>query len=377
MFASPIIERIHAAGHQLVLEFTGAGSHALASLHSVPGSSRTILEATDRYAPESLKELLGAMPEKSVDPSTAAAMAHHAYLRACRLGDETKPRLGLACTATIATDRTKRGDHRCSIAAQNQQSVTTYDLIITKGARDRAAEESLVSAILINSIAAFAGIDDLLPLDLLPNEKLIQETHPRPDPIESLWSGANKWVVIEPDGRRLPDHPINGLIYSGSFNPLHFGHESLAGAAQSFTNLPVTFELPAVNAEKESLNRAELERRLSQFMRSNTVAVSRAPLFTDKARLYPGCTFLVGFDTAARLIDPRFYGNSDSARDQALSEIASAHCRILVAGRLIGDTFKTLNDLMIPAHARQLFTNLPDFRADISASALRANQRPR
>jgi nicotinic acid mononucleotide adenylyltransferase len=374
MLASAIIARIHTSGKQIVLEFTGAGSTALAALHAEPGSSRTVLEATDRYASESMKELLGATPEKNVDPKVAAAMAQHAYLRACRLGDETRPSVGVSCTATIATDRTKRGHHRCCVATQSHLSITTYDLTITKGARDRAAEEQLVSTILINAIAESVGVNEQLPLNLLQNEILLRDTHAHPDPIDSLASGAAQYVVIEPDGQRLPNHPIQGVIYSGSFNPLHFGHEALAGAAQSATNLPITFELPIVNAEKKALSRSELERRLNQFMRSNRVAVSTTPLFAEKSRLYPNCTFLVGIDTAARLIDPRFYNHNESTRDAALATMLSHNCKVLVAGRLIDGLFKTLDDLTIPQSARELFTKLPDFRADISASALRAKQ---
>lgn len=29
-----------------------------------------------------------------------------------------------------------------------------------------------------------------------------------------------------------------------------------------------------------------------------------------QARLFPGCAFVVGADTAKRIIDPRYYGNS-------------------------------------------------------------------
>ncbi|HJZ48242.1 MAG TPA: hypothetical protein VKE41_13780, partial [Roseiflexaceae bacterium] len=60
------IKQIHASAHKLVLEFAGAGSLALFQLHSVAGSSRIILEATDRYASTSLAELLGHVPEQFV-----------------------------------------------------------------------------------------------------------------------------------------------------------------------------------------------------------------------------------------------------------------------------------------------------------------------
>jgi hypothetical protein len=43
-----IIESVHASGTRLVYEFTDAGSFALAWLHAVAGSSRTVLEATEQ-----------------------------------------------------------------------------------------------------------------------------------------------------------------------------------------------------------------------------------------------------------------------------------------------------------------------------------------
>jgi hypothetical protein len=364
------IERIHASGHQLVLEFAGAGSLGLAWLHAVPGSSRTILEATDRYCAASLSELLGGTPETFVNPKTAIAMANAAYLRACRLGDQNHPRLGVACTATIATDRVKRGKHRCCIAIRDGRSVRSVDLVLTKGLRDRQGEEFLVASLLVKGIADAVGARGTLPVNLAPGEHVKVAEKAFPDPIESLWKGKTRWVVIEPDGTRRPEGKVRGLVYCGAFNPLHFGHEALAAAAR----LPVTFELSALNVEKSELNRPELERRLAQFHGRHRIVVTRAPLFAQKARLFPGCTFLMGFDTAARLVDARFYGGSKSTRDRALAAIGTARCRILVAGRLHDGLFQTLDDIRIPAGAGKLFCKLPEFRADVSATALREAQ---
>ena len=75
------ITAIHASAHKLVLEFAGAASMGLFWLHAVPGSSRTILEATDRYSAGSLADLLGQPPEQAVSPETARAMAQAAYRR--------------------------------------------------------------------------------------------------------------------------------------------------------------------------------------------------------------------------------------------------------------------------------------------------------
>lgn len=367
------IRAIHAVGHPLVFEFAGAGSLALAALHSEGGSSRTILEATDRYCAASRGELLGALPEKCVEPHVAAAMADRAYIRACQLGEDSKSKLGVACTATIATDRAKRGEHRCCVAVQNEKGVTTFDLILTKGSRTRHEEEELIAKLIIGAVAQAVGISPPAP-DLLPGEQVVGQTLARPDPLQSLWAGAARWVTIELDGTRCSESPAQALIYCGSFNPLHFGHEALAAAAQRITGLPLVFELASVNAEKAPLDRSTLERRISQFWQRYRVVVTRSPLFAEKAALFPGSTFVVGYDTAERLVDPRFYGNSESGRDQALAAIVAAGCRVLVAGRLAGESFKSLRDLSIPAGASELFIELPpsEFRADVSATVLRA-----
>jgi len=363
------IARIHAGGREMVFEFAGAGSLALNWLHSVAGSSRSILEATDRYSLASLAGLLGAAPAKVVDPATALAMAERAYLRACRLGREGHAKLGVACTATIATERAKRGDHRCCIALCDMNGADTFDLVMTKSKRDRREEEELIAAMVIEAVAG-----EGMAKDLQPEEKIIAAHVDHPDPLEMLWAGKARWVVIEPDGRRLVEGPVDGCVYSGSFNPLHFGHEALAAAATA-TGQNVTFELTAVNADKAPLNRSELEGRLEQFRGRQRVAVTRLPLFAQKARLFPGRIFLVGHDTAVRMVDAKFYGDSEANRDAALAEILAAGCQVMVAGRSLGDAFKTIKELTIPESAKELFIELPGFRLDVSGTELRGRGR--
>lgn len=168
------IDRIHAAPPRLVLEFAGAGSLALFWLHSVGGSSRTILEASDRYAPTSLADLLGDTPLHFVSVATAAAMARAAYARARALSDGATPLLGVACTASIATDRAKRGEHRCCIAVQRADGQRNYSLTMIKGRRDRLGEETLVSRLLIAAILRGCDLDISLGLDLETGEQVIE-----------------------------------------------------------------------------------------------------------------------------------------------------------------------------------------------------------
>ncbi|GAB4162803.1 MAG: hypothetical protein Fur005_21680 [Roseiflexaceae bacterium] len=369
---APWIAQIHGSGHKTVIEFAGAGSLGLFWLHAVAGSSRTILEATDRYAPASMTTLLGQAPARFVARETAEAMAERAYRRAMTLSDGDPNCLGVACTATIATDRIKKGDHGCWIAVRDSRRSAAYGLVIAKGLRDRLGEEALVSRLLIWALAKACDLGEL-PLDLAEGEQLDQEVQPADDPFARLLAGEVMTVTITPDGEALADTPFQGGLLSGSYNPLHAGHEQLAHASSVALHAPVAFELPILNADKPPLGYAELERRIAQFRGRHTVVLSRAPRFVDKATLYPGCTFILGYDTAVRLLDPRYYRGLEGLR-AALAEIGSHGCRILVAGRERDGVFRTLADLSIPTGFEGLFQGLSErvFRSDLSSTAIRA-----
>lgn len=368
-----IIGAIHASQHQLVLEFAGAASMGLFWLHAVPGSSRTILEATDRYAADSLAELLGEPPEKFVAASTAEAMAQAAYRRARRLAQPGVACLGVGCTAALVTDRARKGDDRCWIAVRASDSMATYGLVITKGLRDRLGEEEVVSRLLIHAIAEACGVQQPTPLGLQGSEQVQANRAPADDPIGRLLAGEVRTVSVLADGALIAEHPVVGAILSGSFNPLHAGHERLAQAAAAALGLPVTFEIPVQIVDKAPLSYAEIERRLAQFRWRHPVALSRERLFVDKATLYPGCVFIIGYDTAERLIELRFYQNDPQARDAAFAHIRAHGCRFLVAGRLDDGVFRTLRDLELPAGARELMIELPEalFRVDVSSTSIR------
>ena len=368
-----LIQRIHDSAHKLVLEFAGAGSQALFWLHSVAGSSRTILEATDRYAAASLAELLGEPPGQAVARETAMAMAAVAYRRAMRLTDGAAGSFGVGCTAAIATDRARRGADRCWIATRDRAGFRVYGLEMIKGARDRQGEEALVSRLLLRAIADASGVEDSAPFDLLDGERVEAEALGEADPLAQLLEGTARSVTVAPDGRRAADAPVRGVLVSGSFNPLHIGHERLAHAAAQALGLPASFELPVLNADKPPLSYAEIERRLDQFRGRYSVVLSCEPLFVGKAELFPGCVFAIGSDTAERLVDPRYYGDV-AGRDTALEAIRASGCRILVAGRVEEGVFRTLADIDVPDGFRGLFVELPEraFRMDLSSSEIRA-----
>lgn len=157
-----LVERVHATPTVAVVAVSGAGAAALAWLLAVPGASRTLLEGRVPYARSAFVEWLGAEPAEFVSRETAIAMARAARTRARALqplDHADAPAVGLACTATIATDRVKRGEHRCWIGVASSTGVTTYGLRLEKGARDRGGEEAVVSRLALQALAVGCGVE--------------------------------------------------------------------------------------------------------------------------------------------------------------------------------------------------------------------------
>jgi hypothetical protein len=370
-----LIEKAHTTPHKAVIVVAGAGTQALAWILGVPGASRTVLEALVPYGNLSMIDFLGHEPAQFVSPQTARELAKAAYQRGMRLREDSSPVVGLACTATIATDRPKRGDHQCSVAAWDEVGVIQYDLILDKGKRDRAGEEEVVSRLVIHALAQSFDIEAELSLGLTQSERPEVQRSSHPHPIQRLLSGEVNSVMVYPDGQMAVDEPFQGAILPGSFSPLHYGHEQLARAASETLGVDVVYEISVANVDKPRLEEAEARRRVSQFAGKGKVALTRAETFYKKARLFPGVTFVIGWDTAVRLVEPRYYGGEESAMLKALAEMWAAGSRFLVAGREQNGNFRTLADIPVPQGFSYLFREIPEskFRADMSSTALRAS----
>ncbi len=367
------VEQIHTTPYMLVLEFTGAGTQALSWLHSVGGSSRTVLEAGDRYASTSLFDLIGFEPEQYTSLKVARAMASQAFMRAHVLVEAGTPVMGVGCTATIATKRQKRGHHRCCVAVCDAQGLTTYELRLIKGLRDRQAEEAVVSLIILQAIATACGLDNLpeLPLDYDEALSVNVETSTL---LDRLSSGDFQLLLVSPEGEIIPRPDMSHIaVLSGAFNPLHVGHRKMAEVVAKQLGQEVYFELPLVNADKSPIDAVEAQSRISQFANFAPLILSARPLFNQKSKLFPNSIFILGADTTQRLLEPRFYEDDAAKMLAAFDEIRRAGCRFLVASRLYDGQFLTLSNIALPAGYSDLFEEIPShtFRMDISSTVLR------
>ncbi len=167
-----------------MLVVTGGGTQALADVLAVPGASRTVLEALVPYSEESLREFVGTLPNQVVSIETAAALARAAYQRASTLHHEQAEQktsvVGVACTAALVTDRPKKGEHRAHLGVSSSDETRVYSLTLTKGARDRQAEERVVSDLVLGVLALTCGIPVALNASLLAKERVTIQVMPPP-----------------------------------------------------------------------------------------------------------------------------------------------------------------------------------------------------
>jgi len=371
------IAAMHASGRQAVLAITGGGSGAIAELLRVPGGSRLLLEAVVPYDLRALTAFLGFETTQACSVETAVAMAQRARERAAMFARTDAPLVGLGATASLVSDRPKQGEHRCHIAVSIGAVTDVHSIVLQKGRRDRPAEEDLVARAIVLCLARGCGIGAPSPSVLLDaGERYTEEAVAASDPIDRLVAGGLDRVTAWPDGQVVSSAPAPRAVLPGSFNPLHDGHLLLARVAEAMLQAPVAFEISVTNVDKPPLAAAEVRARLAQFAGRARVELTRAPTFLEKSRLFPGATFIVGADTAERLVATRYYG-AETRMTAALQEIAERGCRFLVAVRAdTAERVRTLADVAVSPRFAHLFTPIPEsqFRLDASSSDIRARQ---
>jgi hypothetical protein len=367
-----LISALHASSYQIALAVTGGGATAVGLLLSVPGAARTILEAVVPYHDGALSEYLGNRPAQFCSIETSQALAVRALDRARKLAPAGSL-LGVGCTASLATDRPKQGEHRFHLSVCSESGTTTYSLVFHKSARARFGEESVLDAVLLNALAEGVGIAERVLPALFPGE-FVTRGSAGGGLLDQLIHGDFRSVCCDADGRLSREGQAPRALLPGAFNPIHQGHWRLAELAQKLVGEPVAFELSIQNVDKPTLTFAETRRRLDQFTWRLPAWLTRAPTFREKAALFPGAVFVVGADTAERILSARYYGGAVGQMIDALAFLRAQGCRFLVAGRENAQgSFIELQQIEIPEGFQDLFTGIDktDFCVPLSSTAIR------
>ncbi len=358
---------------RVVLAVTGGGSTAIGDLLAVPGASRTVLEASVPYSADALIDYLGFQPDQSCSETTARALAMAAFERARHLSDDDPYRLaGVGCTASLASDREKRGPHRVHVAVQTARGTQVASWQFNKQRRSRADEEDRSAGLVLGAIANIDRSDESPAVEFAPEfgERFATERVDVP-PGDDSWSDLLLGSTERAASHFSSQEPSGQAVFPGAFNPLHDAHRQMVDLAGKHLGCPVVLELSITNVDKPPLDFLDIRRRLLGC-RDLPVWLTRAATFTEKAALFPQAIFIVGADTIARVADLNYYGDRQQ-RDAALASIAASGCRFLVFGRLVEGKFCWLEDLDLPPALRQLCEGIAEqaFRADVSSSEIR------
>lgn len=185
---------------------------------------------------------------------------------------------------------------------------------------------------------------------------------------------------------------FRGIVLPGSFNPLHVGHVELARAAQrkllatTGRELPISFEMAVANADKGTIASSTVLSRVRQFGPDSAlglggwpVLVTNATLFGQKAEILRDCVFVIGADTAVRIVDKKYYDQDGHKMVLALQRIADNGCSFVVAGRFDDKEAKRFisAEEVLKHHVPPVFSHIfiplteADYRNDISSTLLR------
>ena len=358
---------------KLMLIISGAGIQAAKWLLDVPGASKTVLEIRVPYSDKSMNSLLGYTPEHFVSEATVLDMAKKAYEKSITLRTRNEKVFGIACTAAITTDRTRRGNNHAYICLWSPNSRNIEHLTLEKGKRDRIDEDHIISQSIINTISMEILNKSIFDLELDSGDSYEKTNLKYSTEIQSLLAGQIPSFTKGPGNHSEPNGRFSGVILPGSFNPLHDGHRLLLRKAQELTGKIGAYEISVENVDKPNIQEELVIERLNQFGESNIILVTDSKLFLQKSKLFPGSTFVIGYDTAVRLLDPKYYDNDVRLMYQSIGQIMENKCDFLVAGRFYKDKFMGLSSINVPTTFSEIFSEIPesDFRIDVSSTEIR------
>jgi nicotinamide mononucleotide (NMN) deamidase PncC len=292
-------DKLKELGVNIHVVATGAGAGFQDELWEIPGSSAYLSGASFPYSAEEQEELLGFMPEHFCSEEASVDLACAAYMKAYKFGG--KRPVGIGLTASVASEKIHRGEHRVYATIVTDDKVLTIHQDFEKGVGhvQRAADGSSC-----NDLAFFLMLDTLGIGSFLRDE--IAQKYK--DNIELAKTRFMARPFFTANGKRLEKLPKGGryALMPGAFNPPHEGHFGAAEAAMTDYNYRAVFEVTANPPHKDALKVQELLQRAKLLQGQDRLFTQDLPYYLDKARKYSKRPFILGADAMVRMLDPKW-----------------------------------------------------------------------
>ena len=349
----------------------GAISHFFSS---IPGSSDFYLGGFYPYAKEFTSDLI---EKRKADSATSIDMAIKLAVSSFFKGQEylggnsSSYLVSIAATMALASTN-RKGKDRIYIAIRTIDGLWTVSAEFEKGhgKEVRNRQNEIAELLVINSVFSILNSEQV-PIQA---SEIIKSTG---------LDKSRKGYLVKPERYQTPDIDTekpclfrldgsigninevkNHAIFSGRFSPFHYGHNLAAKNFKSLSNKDVALEICTNGIEKPELK--NIKELLFQFIAWCPVIIQpKNSLFIDKIKHYKNCKdYIVGFDTAARILDPKYYKDYNKAK-KILSKV-----NFWVFGRTVDRSFKTCDNLNFPNKALEDSFKSIFGKADISSTEL-------
>lgn len=311
---------------------TGAGAGIQNELWEIPGSSAYLSGASFPYDQEEQEGLLGFIPEQFCSEESSVDLASAAYMKAYKFGG--KQAVGVGLTASVASEKIHRGEHRVFVTVMTDDKVWTYHKILVKG-------EGIEQRKLDGQLCANITFDVML--DAIDSD-VYNMNFSYKDNIDLAKSRFFDRPFFTSNGKRLATLPANKhqALMPGAYNPPHEGHLGTAQNVMDEYGRSVIFEVTAIPPHKDPLSVQELLKRAKLLKGHDRFFTRQEPLYLDKARAFPGIPIVLGADAMVRMLDPKW----GTPLKPMFQEFIKLNTKLLIAGRMVGDKFVTCEDVL-------------------------------
>lgn len=382
---------------KLFIYATGAGAGLQKRAWDIPGCSVYLVGAGFPYKTQLTERIVGHKIDSFVSKETSIELAMAAYMEAYDPNDKADDVIGIGLTASVASVKAHRGEHRVIVTAISNKKTITKSMVIQKGdssyrsadgeLADELGELAILEVLGIVSEPSKAITGNALEFhtEEVSDDELINIIMKRPylkaDGTRSAWVQPTM-KVRHYNGNRLvtSEAPSYAVMYApGTYNPFHYGHEGAATAAQNSRindkcqNIELIYTTCINPIHKPITKAVDLLQKISQMRGRNFLLTKDDGLFLDKARANPNAGFVLGADALLNMLNPKWY-KDPSDIGKMLEELNDLNVKFYIVGRLVDGTFMTLKDIQ-QQHPNIinycfLFCSVPG-RWDVSSTELR------